>query len=219
MISNNEYCSELVERIKAAYEISGNKRGWRLLASPKPVLDKADVAFIGLNPGGSIQPAGHAEFAMQSGSAYAVETWGKSTEPGTSPLQIQVQALFEKLRVHPDQVLAGNLVPFRSPSWKRLENRSYSIHFGEMLWADILTRAQPSLVIGMGKEILLPLSRILCASNQQSIPVNWGNVSAIKASFSGGSLVVLPHLSRFGIVTRAASADALRAVFGEHWHA
>ena len=209
---------ELRARISAACSASGNNRGWRLLASPIDVLDTADVAFIGLNPGGSSQPPEHAELAMNAGSAYVDETWGGSSLPGDNPLQRQVRALFRALSVPPDRVLAGNLVPFRSPSWSELRNRAFSLRFGETLWAEILSRAKPGLVIGMGREVLGPLSRILGATGVHSIPVGWGNVTAVKASIPRGSLVVLPHLSRFGIITRAQSAAALRTLFADRWH-
>lgn len=216
-ISNDEFCSALQERITAAYETSGNSLGWRLLASPPAVLDGADVAFIGLNPGGSIRPDDHAEFAMARGSAYVDEVWGGARQPGTNPLQRQVRALFQGLSVEPQDVLAGNLVPFRSPSWDRLENPDVSLRFGEAIWADILRRARPRLVIGMGRGVLGPLVRILNGTDVHSIPVGWGKVSATKASIPGGSLVVLPHLSRFGIVTRPQSAGSLRTLFGDRW--
>ena len=216
MLSNDEYCAALKLRISTAYMESKNSCGWRLLASPSSVLEGADVAFIGLNPGGSSQPDDHAEFAMKQGSAYVVEAWG-GCQPGTSPLQQQVRALFTGLSVKPESVLAGNLVPFRSPSWKNLERKDFSQKFGESLWADILQRGRPGLVIGMGRDVFAPLSRILGATGIQTVAVGWGNVSAMKATFPGGSLVVLPHLSRFGFVTREKSAGALRSLFGERW--
>jgi hypothetical protein len=212
----DEDLSEMKLRISTAYKESGNRCGWRLLASPPHVLAGADVAFIGLNPGGSFQPDEHAEFAMRLGSAYVLESWG-GCHPGTSPLQMQVRALFAGLSVEPENVLAGNLVPFRSPSWKSLERKDFSLKFGESLWRDILQRARPGLVIGMGRDVLAPLSRILGATSMQTIAVGWGNVSATKATFPGGSLVVLPHLSRFGFVTREKSAGALRELFKERW--
>lgn len=216
-ISNDEFCSELRQRISAAYEKSGNTLGWRLLASPPTVLDGADVAFIGVHPGGSIRPDDHAELAMDCGSAYVDETWDRASQPGTSPLQWQVRALFKGLSVEPQDVLAGNLVPFRSPSWDRLESPNFSLRFGEALWADILQRARPHLVVGMGRKVLDPLIRILKAADVHSIPVGWGKVTAAKASIPGGSLVILPVLSRFGILTRPQSAGALETLFGDHW--
>lgn len=217
MISNSDFCSNLRLRIEAAYARSGNTCGWRLLASPSSVLERAEVAFIGLNPGGSIQPDDHAELAMSQGSAYVLEAWGGSQQPGASPLQKQVRALFEGLSVEPERVLAGNLVPFRSPSWDCLVNPDFSLQFGELLWTDILERARPTLVIGMGRKLLAPLSRILGATDHHVIPVGWGRISALEATFPGGKLVVLPHLSRFGIVTRAESASALRTLFEDRW--
>lgn len=187
------------------------------MASPRRVLEGANVAFIGLNPGGSIRRDDHAELAMERGSAYVDETWAGAIQPGSSPLQRQVRALFEGLAVEPQKVLAGNLVPFRSPSWNRLESKDFSLRFGELLWSDILKRAQPTLVVGMGHKVFKPLSRILSATNANPIRVGWGNVTAVKATISNGSLVVLPHLSRFGIITRQESADALRTLFGEQW--
>jgi hypothetical protein len=216
VLSNDEYCSALSLRISTAYLQSKNSFGWRLLASPSSVIDGAEVAFVGLNPGGSSQPDNHAEFAMEQGSAYVIETWG-GYRPGTSPLQKQVRALFSGLSVKPESVLAGNLVPFRSPSWKSLERKDFSLNFGESLWADILQRARPSLVIGMGRDVLGPLSRILGATSIQTAAVGWGNVSALQATFKGGALVVLPHLSRFGFITREKSTGALRDLFGGRW--
>jgi hypothetical protein len=216
VLSNDEYCSALRLRVSTAYKESKNSCGWRLLASPSSVLEGADIAFIGLNPGGSSQPDDHAEFAMEQGSAYVVETWG-GYQPGTSPLQTQVRALFSGLSVEPESVLAGNLVPFRSPNWKSLERKDFSLRFGESLWGDILQRVQPGLVIGMGRDVFAPLSRILGATGIQTVAVGWGKISAIKATFPDGSLVVLPHLSRFGFVTREKSAGALRDLFDERW--
>jgi hypothetical protein len=212
-----DYSSTLKTQIEAAYRRSGNDLGWRLLYSPASVLDGAQIAFIGLNPGGSVRPVDHSEFSMASGSAYVVEKWGNGNEPGQSPLQKQVRALFHRLEVEPDQVLAGNLVPFRSPSWDRLENQHNALQFGENIWNEIFQRVRPKLVIGLGGETFSALSRILSVYNVQSIPVGWGNVSGTRALFKGGSLVGLPHLFRFGVGTRVQSAAPLRELFGEYW--
>jgi len=154
---------------------------------------------------------------MPHGSAYVVETWKNGKAAGTSPLQQQVRALFEGLSVQPEHVLAGNLVPFRSPSWKELKNPKSSLEFGELLWTDLLKRARPRLVIGMGQDVLRSLSRILAAKNHLKISMSWGNVCATKVSFPDGTLIVLPHLSRFKIVTRPKSSHALKELFKDRW--
>lgn len=53
------------------------------------------------------------------------------------------------------------------------------------------------------------------------VEVNWGKVSAKRGKFRDGDglLVFLPHLSRFGIITREKNADALKELFGEYWRA
>jgi hypothetical protein len=212
----DRYCEALRERIEGAYLTSGNSLGWRLLASPASVLEGAEIAFLGLNPGGSTRPKDHSELSMECGSAYVRERWGNGL-PGESPLQKQVRALFKRLGIEPDRVIAGNLVPFRSPSWADLNNREASLRFGEQLWGEILDRARPRLVIGMGRETYVSLCRILGATAAQSVPVGWGNVAATRAVFKGGLLIGLPHLSRFGIVTRAKSEAALQELFGDDW--
>lgn len=208
---------DLEKQIEDAYLRSGNHLGWRLLASPVSVLQGADIAFIGLNPGGSNRPADHPEFCTAGGSAYVTEIWTEKKSPGESRLQLQVRSLFSKLDVEPEKVLAGNLVPFRSPSWEKLNNRTRSLDFGIGIWSDILKRAKPSLVICMGGETFHALSRILDSRDLQKISINWGSIVAKHARFDGGALVGLPHLSRFGIITRSQSEDALKSLFREHW--
>ena len=211
----DQFCEGLEARIEAAYEKSGNRCGWRLLYSPKKVLKKADIAFIGLNPG-SCHPD-HAMFDTGNSSAYVKESWA-DCQPGTSPLQQQVRTLFAKLGAKPEHVLAGNLVPFHSPDWKSLQKPDCSLRFGEELWRDILHRAKPRLVVGMGNDVIPSLCRILDVAMLGSIFINWGNCTAKLARFDGdGLLVVLPHLSHYKIMFREKSAPALRELFQEHW--
>lgn len=151
---------DLKREIVAAYLASGNQLGWRLLYSPIDVLAEAEVAFLGMHPGGREISPDHAEFAMESGSAYVHESWAGSA-PGESRLQKQVRQLFGHLGQEPAQVLAGNLVPFRSPDWNSLQNRKASLEFGVGLWRRIFHVTTPKLVIGSGTEIARPLADIL----------------------------------------------------------
>lgn len=199
--------NDLKRRIEHEYRAGGYKLGWRLLYSPETVLGQARVAFVGLNPGGDYRPTDHAEFAMAAGSAYEAESWGAA--PGQSKLQRQVTALFRKLGQRPENVLAGNLVPFRSPSWDALPNREQALEFGREIWSNILARARPQLVIAMGGEVFPALSNVLRVQNVVQVPVGWGAVSGSRADFPGGILVRLPHLSRFGIVSRNESQTGL----------
>lgn len=195
-------------RIEAAYQRSENTLGWRFLYSPERTLDGAKVAFIGLNPGGSAEDDRHGRYAMESGSAYSSESWADCA-PGRSKLQRQVLALFHMLDVKPEHVLAGNLVPFRSPDWRSLKNPETSVQFGKELWTEVLRAAKPSLVITMGSQATKIVAELLHVENLTKQPIGWGRVAAYWAKFDGGRLIGLPHLSRFGVITRPDSSEAL----------
>lgn len=212
--------SDLVNEaaIEAAYLQSGNTLGWRLLSSPASTIEGADIAFIGLNPGGHRYEPDHPSFAVPGTSAYVDESW-KGAPPGESPLQKQVRALFRGLGAKPEDVLSGNLVPFRSPSWADLNNKPYALDFGFRIWREILGRARPRLVIGMGRQVTQKLKQILATHDEERVTVGWGNVSATRAVFTEGRLVGLPHLSRFPIVGRPQSSSALQLLFGADWQA
>lgn len=201
------------DRIEQEYVAGGYGLGWRLLYSPAKTLCGARVAFIGLNPGGRGECPDQAKFAMSSGSAYEDEVWEKGCDPGESPLQRQVRMLLKLIGEQPSEVLAGNLVPFRSPDWKTLPNRESALRFGKSLWRKILAQARPSLVIAMGAESRDAMADILCVDRLEKVPVNWDKVSARRGEFLGGTLIGIPHLSRYTIFGRAESEGALKKLF------
>ncbi len=211
------FSSQLRQQIETFEQAHGYALGWRLLASPAEVLNGAQIAFIGLHPGGRVRPPDHPDFAPASGSAYVEESWAGHA-PGESLLQKQVRALFSHLRVTPESVLTGNLVPFRSPSWAELPHRQAALRFGADIWKTVLQRASPRLIICTGHEAFDAMFRMLGAEKAVSVPVGWGNVSGAHAMFRGGALVRLPHLSRFRIITREESQEGLRQIFGVDWH-
>ena len=148
-MTRSTYANRLKRQIEDEYKKGGYTLGWKFLYSPANVLSGACVAFIGLNPGGRNRPENHAEFAIDHGSAYELEQW-KGHQPGESPLQQQVRALFGRIGERTADVLAGNLVTFRSPTWDDLPNPDRALAFGEAVWKDVLAIVQPKLVIGMG---------------------------------------------------------------------
>jgi len=184
--------------------------GWRLLYSPRRVLSGARVAFIELNPGGRFINPAHGEFATEAGSAYRreVEDWGPS-----SSLQEQVMELFRRLDVLPEDVLAGNLVPFRSPSEDSLPGASEARVFGRNLWKKILDNVRPSIVVSMGSTTNREISGLLMVRDTTKHPIGWGNYTASRGNFAGGTWIGLPHLSRFAIMKRSASQAALNELF------
>ncbi|MCZ6848822.1 MAG: hypothetical protein O7F75_08250 [Alphaproteobacteria bacterium] len=208
--------SALRKRIESEYRARGYCLGWRLLYSPAKVLDGARVAFIGLNPGGSKPAPDHAEFAMASGSAYEREVWKDSTLPGEAPLQLQVRELFRLLGERAEDVLAGNLVPFRSPSWDALprQKREWAIEFGTDIWGDLLKRSGPEVVITIGNVATKALIPVLDVRDMKRIPVNWGKVKGWRGQIPGGTHVGLPHLSWYRIMGRPESEKAVKRLLG-----
>lgn len=204
------FAESLRTRIEAYYR-GRYALGWRLLYSPVDVLDGARVALLGLNPGGSERPPDHAEFAMATGSAYVRERWG-TAPPGQNPLQRQVRALCELLGEAPESVLAGNLVPFRSPSWEALSNKAAALTFGRVLWSEIFAHVRPALVIAMGDVTRTSVKDILRVSTTHRMDLNWGVVQGERGRGIYGDFVGLPHLSRYAVGTRAASRPALEAL-------
>lgn len=184
--------------------------GWRLLYSPERVLTGARVAFIGLNPGGSIVNPAHGEFSSEKGSAYRkdIEDWGVN-----SGLQDQVIELFRRLGVEPEEVLAGNLVPFRSCGRKSLRRPSEAIQFGVGIWRRILDVAKPTTVVAMGNDARKETQKLLNVREVRDYSVNWQHNTASWGKFDGGIWIGLPHLSQFPIMKRKDSAYALEMVF------
>ncbi len=216
-MTSSQYACALKDEIAAHYRYRCRKGyrplGWRFLYSPARVVDGAELAFLGLNPGGDHIPPDHPWFATEDGSAYETERWS-GHEAGRSPLQRQVLELFRRIGVEPSAVLAGNLVPFRSPKWACLEEPKGALGFAESIWrCIILDRARPRMVVAMGGETRRTLKRLFRISKTERVGVNWGTsereVKAECGEFATGRFVGLPHLSRYPIVTREASTQAV----------
>lgn len=121
--------------IEAAYVRLGHTLGWQFLTSPQATLSRdCQIAFITMNPGGSIERPDHGRECSEAGSAYIVEAWKHGYAPGQAPLQVQVRRMFKLLadaqggRMTGDELLntslAGYFVPFRSPQFKALATRA-----------------------------------------------------------------------------------------------
>lgn len=201
----------LQQRIETAYHASGNRLGWRFLYSPIAVIDRADVAFIGLNPGGA-EPEPD-RLAMDSGSAYCDEVWWDGYEPGCSPLQLQVRAVFAELGVRPEAVLAGNFVPFRSYDWPSLQNAAAGLALGRALWREVLAQAGARVVVTMGTVVRNEIAALLGITQLDYHHTGWGRVRAARGAANGVTLIGLPHLSRYRLFGRIESAACIAELF------
>ena len=210
--------NQLRHRIETAYESCGNTQGWRFLYSPPSVLQGADVAIIGLNPGGVEEVEGHGQFATEPDqSAYVHETWKKRDGTfygtGEAPLQIQVRLLCRRLGVRPEQALTGNLMLWRSYAGKELRYPEAALQFGQKLWHDVLKTAQPSTIITIGIETGSFLATLLDMPTPKKVSIGWGNQTARHSTNGKKRLIALPHLSRYRIMDREKSKEGLDALF------
>jgi hypothetical protein len=213
----------LVKRIAAAYDELGHELGWRFLATPSRTLSpETRLAFVGLNPGGSVYQPPVA--SVEAGSAYRLENWG--ADGGPSRIQTQVRLLYhalgERLERSPadlmNETLAAHFCPFRSPGWDSLDHRGESIAFSRNLWSSILEIARPSVLICLSDAVryldeLLEHRGYRLRSTPQRLSAGWGTVSvrlSHRDSPTGDALLVgLPHLSRFGMFGRPGSETML----------
>ncbi|MEM9762631.1 MAG: uracil-DNA glycosylase family protein [Pseudomonadota bacterium] len=195
--------------IEERYQHFGCRAGWRLLYSPPHVLDGATVAFIGLNPGGDHAPQGHPDFAPIGGSAYEDETWADHSA-GDAPLQRQVRRLFHVAGAEPTDVLAGNLVPFRSPTWASMPRRREALDFVRNLWERIIERAKPRLVITMGRACTDQVAGLLQLGPLRGRPAGWGRARLFTGERGDRRMIGLPHLSRFQLMGREPSETAVQ---------
>jgi hypothetical protein len=123
--------------------------------------------------------------------------------------------MFQIMDVKPGAVLSGYLVPFRSQEWGKLQKKTESINFGVGLWREVLKRAHVQTVIAFGKDTAPYMINILAARFGASHLAGWGAQTIEEYPFgSNGRLVVLPHLSRFGLFGRPQSETAFRVAIG-----
>lgn len=211
---------DTVEQIKNFYREHGYELGWRFLACSKTVLKKnPKIAFITLNPGGSRTRKDHPSASCEKGSPYLDESW-KDRNPGESPLQIQIQKMFAKIREKTnyqgstreliESTLSSSFIPFRSPSRNDLKHKKEAFDFGEKIWLKILETVQPELFICIEKETAKRLRKIidttydLPESKSYKLQTGWGNYTADIFEFGSNAevkLLRLPHLSRFTLFT------------------
>lgn len=167
------------------------KHGWSMFSTPAARISTAQVAIIGLNPGGSEGD----ESWQFDGNAFVDGLWAKN---GTahSAIQQQIQALMVALQVDAQSVLIAQLVPFRSPSWNSLSHRVEALEFSKSLWEDLLPNISAPLFVCMGKEVARFMSRWFGGCEWRAYDTGWGNIYRCILA-DGRKVVSIPHPSRY----------------------
>lgn len=211
-----------VDSIEQTYQAYGYHLGWRFLNCSKEILNgNPEIALITANPGGDSPQPDHPSESCENGHSYLTEQWG-SSGPGRSPLQVQLQGLFNALARISDKAeggrallensLSGYFIPFRSPRLKDLAHADDARLFGSQLWSQILASTKPKLLISIDKDTYTALSKIVPETygvdetEERSFNTGWGEYKADVKLFDSGkvTLMRLPHLSTFKLFGRPA---------------
>ena len=207
---------EIAQRLKSAIEleyVKGNYGlGWRLLSCPIDNIQSAKICFIGLNPAGKCADFENDGLSSEIGSSYKFESWGKHL-PGEAPLQKQICKMFEFLGVSADEVLSGNLIPFRSPRFADLPNRKRAVDFSKAIWREILTQSSAELVICMGNDVTRSVAQLLKINSLEKLPSGWGEISIYVGDKEDLKVIGLPHLSTFKLFSRLECQSYLNDAF------
>lgn len=191
---------DIEAEIKKEYRTRKNQNGWTFLYSAKKTLIESDEVLIGLHPGGK-EPASAETFSFEEKSHYYGE-WEGGYEAGEHPFQKQAKFLIETLRgKNVNNVLCGNLIPFRASSWNTLENKPCALEFGKKIWEPLLTQ-RPFKIFVMGRVCEDVIVSLLHAKKTDEIPTNWGEISARFYIYDKGVICALPCLSRYKIFLR-----------------
>jgi hypothetical protein len=198
---------EATKLIEGEAERREHKLGWRLLMSPWSTLSSARSAIITMNPGTPRDSAKRPSviewevprLSVEQGSAYRLESWWNMPQ-GTAPLQRQLLRLIEIIGEQPDDILAGNLVPFASRSWNRLKDSGRAVTFGVDLWRKLLDPHRPERIFVLGGPTYRAFKAVVRADRESTYPSGWGQTRLRRSSYEGGVLIGLPHLSRFKLL-------------------
>ena len=201
------------DAIQAAYHDLGYRYGWTFMMNPERTMREADVAFIGLNPGGGGEKdewAHEGVWAVPSGNAY-YGAWS----PGESKtsIQIQIEHWHNELSLKSDESFCAQFVPFRSPSWRDLERKEDALAFSMRLWKWTLENSRARLLVTMGKVPGRYLSNLLNAAHVAQFQAGWGKQMIDVYEGSGYRIVAMPHPSRFQLLGRGSKSEVSQTSF------
>ncbi|MEO5706629.1 MAG: hypothetical protein ABIT10_05485 [Alteraurantiacibacter sp.] len=212
--------AEHAQLIEAEAGRQGHKLGWSLYYCPMAWARSARLATIGLNPGGGRDDgtdwARRTQLEDHVGNSYLCQSWG--TNGGKTVLQTQIARLLAVAGVEQEDVVSLNVVPFRSPSWAELANKKAAVDFGLNLVSEALRSPRLRLIVGFGlSAIESRLVDRLGFVQQDRLPTGWGTIQAGRFVRKEQTLLLLPHLSRFGVLGREQGAgleSAIRKAMG-----
>ncbi len=206
-----DFENDITSEILNAYNKRNHPWGWTMFMSDRRTLLEANIAFVGLNPGGNEFFEAQGIFQKDSYCPYRDESWA-DYPIGQAPLQKQVTQLFGYFGQEPAQGICGNLVPFRSPAWKDLKDQKPALDLGERIWRKVFDIRPRPIIICMSHPVAYRLAKILGAEHIDNPAVGWGRITASRWQHADGMLIRLPHLSRFQLFGNAQRTRALEEI-------
>lgn len=197
-------------RISSEAERLGFEDGYKILYGPWETIHLTDTVFLSLNPGRPPEGADLNTLSDERGNSYEVEQHTTS-----SPITAQFLALVDLLKLKPEQILTGTIVPFRSNRWKSIsgEKRRAALKIGYSFWSEVFNANRPKKVICCCPEAGRMASEILGATLEMTINSGWGNISLHRFRAKDGATVVqIPHLSTFKLLSRPACIEPLKLI-------
>ena len=193
--------------------------GYRFVYGPWETLDKAEVAFLSLNPGRgeTLDKETMRDISDERGNTYEVEQ-GTSA----SPMVDQFLRLAKLIEHRPADILTGVVVPFRSKNWDCVEEyqREESLALGRRFWKVPLSRPDLRLIIVTGtptEKLVVDITEASCDGESDS---GWGSYKLRRYRLpKGGRIVYLPHLSHFRLFGRKPSEPKVREFLDDAWDA
>jgi len=190
------------------------------------------ILFLTLNPGGDVERKDHSSASCEKGAAYFTEKWGDNL-PGESVLQKQVQYLFKEIaerikendyRKVLENSLCAYFIPFRSRDIKSLKGKKETVEFAISIWKEILKELQFKVIMCIDRETYKHVKSIIedmdyTCIKEKGLETGWGNYKASVSKYRtpGGTVTLarFPHLSRFTIFGRPASANQASIIIKE----
>ena len=200
------------EDLRSAEKRLGFSEGFKFVYGPWATLDVARIAFISLNPGKAPEGENLRTVSDERGSSYEVDR--HVTRSRITP---QFLKLAELLEVAPGDILTGVAAPFRSHNWESLtqDQRDGALAIGREFWREPLCNPNVRLIIASSKEAGRLACELTDASLAFEVTAGWGNVKLRRYGAVGDKTVVqLPQLSRFQLLSRPESEEAIRRVLG-----
>ncbi len=216
---------ELQPVIEAGYGSLGYEElgdlGYRFLSSHESTL-WSDRLIMSINPAGNRPDhANDGMFTAEGTSAYVDERW-MAAPIGSSKLQRQYQTLFSYLGWSPQEVLQAPFSPYRHPSWAKIPTatRRVTIEFCKgRIWGAYFDRHCPAEIVSIGKQPAKAIVEIFPHRLERvtQTATGWNNRACDTATTylfeNGTTLVQIPHLSRFGIMTAPSCKPHLEEIF------